>query len=222
MERGYITQSPCSAVRPPGKILSRNRVLTEDEIRNVWSCVHQMEFPFSPFVKLLLLTAQRRSEVIGMRWSELNFLERVWTIPAERNKKGREHAVPLSATAMTILLSLPKVHPIYVFPSSRGDRSASGFSKWKAKFDSICPVADWTLHDLRRTAATEMARLGVDLHIIERSLNHLSGALGGVAGIYNRFNYREQIRDAFEKWDRQVIAINQSPEPKPNCAQSTK
>ena len=131
-----------------------------------------------------------------------------WTIPAERNKSNRTLVLPLSPMVIELIRSIPKTIDDRVFPA-RGNDSASpsGFSKSKRRLDAASEVADWTLHDLRRTAATGMARLGVAPHVVERILNHTTGVLGGVAGIYNRFEYLPEMRMGLEIWNEHVKSV---------------
>jgi integrase len=171
-ERGYIVRSPAEGLRNPSKLVSRDRVLNDRELAAVWRTAKSIGYPFGPVVQLLILTAQRRGEVIGMRWSELDLEQGIWTIPPQRTKSNRRHQVPLSAAAVALLKELPCLHDELVFPA-RGnpDQPSSGFSKWKRALDRTSNTSDWTLHDLRRTVATRVAELEVAPHIIERMLN---------------------------------------------------
>lgn len=204
VERGLIEQSPCVAMKSPGKPTSRDRVLSEAELGAVLESARIQDWPFGPIVQLLALTAQRRGEVVGMRWDELDFDARLWTIPGTRTKNHRMHVVPLTDSAIAILEALPRlVQSEFVFPA-RGytDRPYSGYSKGKRELDALADLHGWTLHDLRRTAATGMAKAGVAPHVVERILNHVSGTFGGVAGVYNRFQYVDEMRAALTKWER--------------------
>ena len=204
-DRGLIASNPAAKIKRPAPVLSRDRVLDDAEVVAIWKATAEIGAPFEHIVRLLLLTAQRRGEVCGMKWSELNFEKATWSIPAERTKSNRAQTLPLSPLAMTVIKSVPNVHDIAVFPA-RGNDSAhpSGFSKIKRRLDQMSGVSGWTLHDLRRTAATHMASLGVAPHVIERILNHTSGLLGGVAGIYNRFQYQPEMRAALDVWASQI------------------
>ena len=129
----------------------------------------------------------------------------VWTIPGEFAKNGKPHLVPLSPLAINRLSSLPRLHESFVFPARGNDATTfSGFSKLKAKLDQLSGVSGWTLHDLRRSAATHMGRLGVAPHVVERILNHSSGSFRGVAGVYNRFHYVPEMREGLERWATHV------------------
>jgi integrase len=197
-------------------VKERDRVLSESEVREIWAATDRLVSVFCPFTKILFLTAQRRSEVAGMTWSELGDLDKsIWSIPAARTKNGIAHEVPLSAAALTVLKQIPRLG-IHVFTTD-GETSISGFSKFKhsldtailmlrrknrtgkdTDFDEIKFMERWTLHDLRRTAATVMAKRGAHPYVVERLLNHVSGTLSGVAKIYNRHDYWEERRAAID------------------------
>ncbi|MEQ1716833.1 MAG: tyrosine-type recombinase/integrase [Hyphomicrobium sp.] len=209
VERGVLLESPCLSIKPPAKATSRDRVLNDGELVAVLAGAEKIGWPFGPIVQLLVFTAQRRGEVVGMRWSEIDEATRQWDIPGSRTKNHRSHVVPLTSSALAILKQLPRLDasPL-VFPA-RGfvDRPYSGYSKGKRELDAVCEQRGWTLHDLRRTVATGMAREGVAPHVVERLLNHVSGTFGGVAGIYNRFGYLDEMRAALEQWERRIEVL---------------
>jgi len=206
VEQGIVEDSPCRTMKPPVKAASRDRVLSDDEVVRVWRGAEAQGDIFGTVVRLLALTAQRRGEVCGMRWDELDLKEGVWTIPGSRTKNHRAHAVPLTATAVSIIKRVPRIEGVaYVFPArSKPDQPYSGYSKGKRALDAAIDLHDWTLHDLRRTAATGMAKLGVAPHVVERILNHSTGTFGGVAGVYNRFQYLPEMRDGLLAWEQHV------------------
>ena len=205
VDRDMLAVSPCQTIRKPAKHNSRSRTLSAAEIGKVWSAFVDEGYPFGDMAKLLLLTAQRRGEVAEMCWSQIDLDRRTWTIPATLAKNGREHAVPLSTGAVELIAGLPRMSGTRVFPAHGNHANAiSGFTRAKRRFDATCEVYGWTLHDLRRTAATHMAELGVAPHVIERILNHATGTLGGVAGIYNRFQYLPDMRAALELWASEI------------------
>ena len=225
VERGYIELSPCMGIARPAKHKSRERVLDAEELLILWRASEDVGYPFGSVFQLLALTAQRRGEVAGMRWNDLNLEEATWTIPAELTKNHRQHVVPLNEEALRIIKTVPRIHDEWVFPA-RGDAGAfAGFSKAKRRMDKIAnrklveaaakagtgrddaEELEWTLHDLRRTAATGMAKLGVALHVVERVLNHVSGQFKGVAGVYNRFQYLPEMRDALKKWEKHLQLV---------------
>jgi integrase len=158
-------------------------------------------------VQLLLLTAQRRNEVAHLQWDHLDLAAGKWVIPATLTKNGEQQNLPLSPAAIAILENAPRMHDRFIFPARGNDETCfSGFGKCKARLDAMINIPNWTLHDLRRTAATGMAGLGVSPHVVERILNHTGGTLGGVAGIYNRFNYQDEMRDALDRWATRLTA----------------
>lgn len=211
VERGHLESSPCASIGSPSPLVSRDRVLKDDEIVRIWSGSGDMGYPYRDFLRLLLLTAQRRSEVAEMRWSEVDLANAVWEIPGQRTKNGKTHTLPLSATAVAILTGMPRTHETLVFPARDRENPISGFAKWKAELDKLSDVENWRLHDLRRTAASNMARLKVPPHVIEKVLNHSSGTLGGVAGIYNRHGYLDEMREALEIWSSHLGQIVGAP-----------
>jgi integrase len=204
VQQGHLDYSPCQGMKPPSRTAGRSRVLADPELAAILLATDQMGFPFGPHVKLLISTAQRRSEVSALRWNDLDIKERTWTQPANMNKSRRSHIIPLSNLALETIRPMPRVHDDLVFPARGKNNPVSGYSKWKCKLDSLSGVSDWTLHDLRRTAATGMARLKVPLHIIELVLNHRSKSLSGVAGIYNRHEYLDEQRNALDRWASHV------------------
>ena len=151
-------------------------------------------------MRLLILTAQRRDEVARAEWTEFDLDGGTWTIPGARMKNGDAHTVPLVQAALTILESAPRFTDCpHVFTARQG-KPIAGFSKAKVRLDKLSGVEKWTLHDLRRTAATGMARLGVAPHVADKVLGHKQGAIKGVARIYNRFAYLGERRAALALW----------------------
>ena len=218
LERDILTASPCAGVKPPAVEVSRDRILSDDEIRWLWQACEAVPYPFGPLVKLLLVTAQRESEVGGASYSEMALSETApsWTIPKRRAKNGREQFVPLSGLAVEIIGGLKRVagKAGYLF-TTVGVRPVTGFSNAKKIIDREMlriarvetGVADleiprWTYHDLRRTAATGMQRLGMPIEVVEAVLNHKSGAVRGVAAIYGRHDFKQEKAKALEAWAR--------------------
>jgi integrase len=206
LSRDIVTTSPCAGVKPPTPERSRDRILTDAELRNVWNAADSG--PFGALLRLLILTGQRRDEVAGMSWPEIDLEGRLWTIPAKRTKNNRPHEVPLSAAALAALKAVPRIGDRFVL-TTNGDSPASGYSKGKRNIDSRLPpnMAPWRLHDLRRTVASGMARLGVNLPVIEKVLNHASGSFAGIVGVYQRHDFAEEKRIALEKWDGFVTGL---------------
>lgn len=205
VERGYVDASPVAGISKPAPEMARDRVLDPSETRSVWAAADKLGWPFGPLVKVLLLTAQRRSEVARMRWEHVDLDACLWSIPSSETKSNRQHDVPLSAPVIDVLENLPREHA-WVF-STTGTTPVSGFTLAKRRLDKLSGTSGWTLHDLRRTAASGMAELGIAPHIVERILNHRSGEITGVAAIYNRYSYLKERHDALEAWASRVIEI---------------
>jgi integrase len=212
LSRGVIEASPVAGVKAPGAEMVRERVLSEDELREVWRAADATPYPFGPFFKLLILTAQRRDEVAGMRWSEIDGARALWTIPGERVKNGRAHQVPLTAPAIDILGSIPRVDGSDLVFTSNGQTAISGFSKAKLRLNNASGVGlterdEWRVHDIRRSVTTFMAEMGIAPHVVDKLLNHVSGSIRGVAAVYNRYGYTDERRRALDAWARRLATI---------------
>ena len=210
--RGTIETSPVALLRPPTREVQRDRVLIDGEIRAIWRHSDAEDYPFGPFLKLLMITGQRRSEVSGMRWSELNLDEAIWELPASRVKNARLHIVPLPAQAVAILRSLHKfLNSDFVFTTT-GRSAISGFGRLKERIEATLleNTQDWRFHDFRRTASTGMAKIGVMPHVIDAVTNHKSGVVSGVGATYNRYTYLNEKREALDQWASQLDAIVRS------------
>lgn len=207
VDRGTIEINPVAGLKAPAKEVSRDRVLTDDEIRAYWTVAEMEGFPFTQFAQVLLLTGQRRGEVAGMCWSEIDFERQVWTIPAKRAKNATQHAVPLAPFVVDILKSLPRFFYSDLVFTTTGKTPISGFGRLKRRLNTGVPGDGWRLHDLRRTVATNMALAGTQPHIIEAVLNHKSGIVSGVAAVYNRHAYLDEKREALDAWSAQVIRL---------------
>ena len=188
---------------------SRDRVLSDPELRTVWSTLEDGDY--GAILKLLMLTGQRANEMAGLRWSEVNFDKGTISLPGERTKNGRAHDVPMSDTVRSILEARPRTDiRDLIFGKGKGPFAA--WSKAKKGLDERIAEAGkslphWTPHDLRRTVATRMADLGVQPHVIEAVLNHVSGHKAGVGGIYNRSTYDREKRDAVNLWAEHLLAV---------------
>jgi integrase len=207
VENDLIAISPIAGIRTPHDEKSRDRVLTDDELRAVWNAADKAGI-FGSILKLLILSGQRRSEVGGMAWAELNLDAGLWTLPRERTKNDRQHEIPLSRQAVAIIKELPRISDRYVF-SLNTKTPFNGF-KTKERFGAAVNIAPWTIHDLRRTAASGMAKLGVSLPVIEKVLNHTSGSFAGIVGVYQRHEFTEEKRAALQQWADHVERLVQS------------
>jgi integrase len=207
LDRGMIDVNPVAGLKPPHKEQSRERVLSDDEIRTLWVAAEIEGYPFGDAVKLLILTGQRRGEVAEMRWSEIDLDSGSWTIPAMRSKNGHSHEVPLSPPALRLLRSLPRfLGSDWVF-TTKGRSPISGFGRFKRRLQSTARTTSWRIHDIRRTVASAMARIGVEPHVVEKVLNHKSGIISGVAAVYNRYLYGTEKRNALERWAEELCEI---------------
>jgi integrase len=198
VENDLIANSPVFGVRAPNKETPRDRVLTDDELKAVWRATGKEGYPLGSILQLLILTGQRRGEVTGMQWSELDLVAGTWTLPRERVKNDRRHEVPLARQAIAVINVVPRIGDKYVFTLS-GTAATNNF-KAKKRLNQLAGIEAWTLHDLRRTAASGMAKLGASLVVIEKVLNHVSGSLAGIVGVYQRHEYADEKRAALQLW----------------------
>jgi integrase len=200
LKEEIIESSPAMLLDAPGQEVERDRTLGADEIREVWRAFDEIGYPFGPALKLLLITGQRRSEVAGMKWSEIK--DDGWHIPNERAKSGRGHLVPLSSLAREILSDTPQIGE-YVF-RSREDRPLVAWDYGMERTDKIADIADWHVHDLRRTFATHLRSLGVERLVVSKLLNH---AEAGVTKIYDRYAADPEKSAAMERWANRLREI---------------
>jgi integrase len=218
VERGIIEKNPFEGIKPPAseKGRARERVLDDAENKLVWNAADAIDWPFGPIVKLLLLTGARRDEVAQMEWREVDLDRAVWKLPASRSKNRREHTIPLSDTSLDVLRSVPRIERSEFVFTTNGRTPVSGFSKAKPALDramaelageGALPIPGWVLHDLRRTVATNLQRLGVRLEVTEAVLNHVSGSRAGIVGVYQKHDYAAEKRLALDAWARRLDAI---------------
>jgi integrase len=204
--RGYLEANPAAGVEMLDEEAS-DRVLSDEEIVRVWNACDVIGWPFGTVFRILLLTAQRRDEVAEMRWTEVDLKAALWTLPKERAKNNRAHEVPLAPHVVEILSALPRIEESGLVFTTNGKTPVSGFSKAKRRLDELAGVKDWRLHDLRRTATTGMAKLGVEPHVADRILNHKQGVIRGVAAVYNRHAYLDERREALNRWADYVLRL---------------
>jgi integrase len=202
VKRGALSINPFVNL-PVAPTLKRERVLSDDELAVIWRATDSPG-PFNGIVRLLMVTGQRREEVAGMAWAELSDDFSTWTIPASRAKNGATHIVPLASPAQELLRGVPRFGDL-VFPGLRGP--FNGFWKAKAALDAKSGVTNWRLHDLRRTMATGLQRLGVRLEVTEQVLNHVSGSRAGIVGVYQRHDFASEKRAALDAWGNHVLAV---------------
>lgn len=193
----HLKTNPVDSTGKAEEADPRDRVLTDAELVRIWKAAPANGY--GRIVKLLMLTGQRREEIGGLEWSEIKIDDKLIALPKERTKNSLAHDVPLSDLALDVLEGAHRIIGREVV-FGEGEGGYSGWSRSKAALDKAAKVKDWKLHDLRRTAATRMADLGVQPHIIEAVLNHVSGHKSGVAGIYNRSTYAPEKRAALDLW----------------------
>jgi integrase len=204
VKRGSLSTNPFHAL-PLAAVAKRERVLADDELRAIWRGTERPG-SFNAIVRTLLLTGQRREEVASMTWSDVAADLLAWVIPSGKTKNGVEHIVPLSPQARAVLQAAPRIEGgDLVFPGLRGP--FNGFSKAKAALDKASGVKDWRLHDLRRSLATGLQKLGVRLEVTEAVLNHVSGSRAGIVGIYQRHHWADEKRAALSAWGAHVAAL---------------
>ena len=148
-----------------------------------------------------------------MQWAELDLDEKTWTLEGDRTKSNRAHQVPLPDAAVDLLKALPRYNATLVFPARGNPKAttyASGLTKAKAELDKLSGVTGWRNHDLRRTASSGMAQLGIAPHVVEKVLNHTSGQISGVAAVYNRYGYDDEKRRALEAWASHVLNLDEA------------
>ncbi|MEO8455253.1 MAG: integrase arm-type DNA-binding domain-containing protein [Sphingomicrobium sp.] len=234
VERGDLERSPFDGMKSPPSVASRERVLTDAELRLALLAADKLDAPFRALVRLLARLGQRRDEVAAMEWAELDRSAALWTIPGRRTKNGETQIMPLSAADIADLDAIAGADPAaetvrwprkgYVL-TTNGKTPISGFSKTKARLDDeMLKIAredakkagedvedvtlePWRLHDLRRTLATGMQRLGVRFEVTEAILNHVSGSKAGVAGVYQRHHWTDEKRSALAAWERHLAAL---------------
>jgi len=192
--RDVIAASPCTGVPRPTRETPRDRVLTEGEIRRLWAACEALDAPARACIRLLILTGQRRGEIAALRWSEVG--DGALTFPAARMKGKQDHAAPLSAQAAAIVESMPR-DGNYVF----GRSLLGDFARIKRALDAgMGDAPHWTVHDIRRSVASHMAKIGVAVPVIEKILAHRGGSFRGVAGIYQRHSFLPEMTVAMQRW----------------------
>jgi integrase len=224
VDRGDLERSPIAGTKAPKAVPPRRRVLTPEELVSAWIAAGNLEQPWRQLVRLLIVTLQRRSEVAGLDWSEIDLPQKVWQLPEERAKNDLPHRVALNALALAELRMLgPKQYgPVL---TTRRNATVSGFSKVKKRLDDLMldvlrerarkrgqdpakvKLVPWRYHDLRRTGTTNLQALGVPVEVTEAILNHISGTTGGIAGVYNLYGYDREKRIALDAWSRQLSAL---------------
>jgi integrase len=202
VEHEYLDANPAAAVKRRKIEGSRERVLSDDELRAIWRAADALSEPSRSLVMAWILTGQRRDEVRCMMWSEIDLGRALWSLPAARNKGKRDHEIPLAPAMLALLGDRPRPgKPVF---TSDGRKPYAGQKRLKTILDRESGVTGWTLHDVRRTVSTGLAALHVPQDTIDRVLNH---AKGNLAGTYNRHQYLHEKRRALEAWAERVAFI---------------
>ena len=214
ISRGDLHASPMEGMETPPAVKARERWLNDEELARVWIAAPQCHRCFGPIVRLLIATGQRREEVGRISWEELDRGERIWRLPGNRAKNGEPNRVPLNDLAVAELDAIaggdkwPKRGR--VFATATG-HIFTAYSKGTAKLDKLVsedgydPVPHWRLHDLRRTLATGFQRLGVRFEVTEAILNHVGASRSGVAGIYQRHDWKDEKQAAMKAWNDHIV-----------------
>jgi integrase len=208
MSREIITANPMSGLSRPGSETSRERVLSDAELVAVWKA--GAEGPFGAVARMLILTGARLNEISRLKWSEID--GEVIKLEGERTKNGKPHTITLATPARALLDTMPRTGE-YVFSVDCGKRPITGWSRGKAKLDSLAMIEPWRLHDLRRTVATGLQKLGVNLQIIEAVLGHLGGSRAGIVGVYQRHGFDAEKHAALRAWGAHVMALVEGRKP---------
>ena len=196
VERGYLEHSPADHIKPRHEEQERERVLTDGEIRSIWNAADAMSGPYSAWLKLCFLCGQRRLETASLRRSQI--IDGCWHLSGADTKNKQLHIIPLSRQATAIVDELLNQDGEYLIKTGRkGDKPVNGFSKAKAQLDRYSGVSDWKIHDIRRTVATNLSKLGVDRFLLQRVMNHTDKS---VTKIYDRYSYLDEKREALQKW----------------------
>lgn len=216
VKRGALTANPWEATPQPARETARERVLSDAELADLWRAADDLDHPWAPIVKVLILTGQRRGEVAGMEWAEMDLDAARWSLPGERTKNGRPHSVPLVPTVLELVRKIPRRSGATIVFEGPRRTAPSGFGKVKERLDQEMRVAaktarrsyhTWVIHDIRRTVATGLQRLGVRLEVTEAVLNHISGTRSGIVGVYQRHGWEREKEEALKAWEGHVLGL---------------
>jgi integrase len=223
--RGVIEANPMADLPKPGEEVKRTRVLSDKELAHAWKAAGQVGWPMGSAIQLLILTAARREEIGALEWREIDIARNEIRLEGTRTKNGEPHTIPLSAAAQQLIEGLPRMSGGKFVFTTTGTTAISGWSRAKDNLDKFMlesaekaaqergedsdevGIVPWRIHDLRRTAATGLERLGIRLQVVEALLGHITGSRAGVVGIYQRHDYASEKREAIEKWAAHVASL---------------
>ena len=200
IEREYVDTNPVAGTRSRKLETDRQRTLSDEELRAIWLALDAMPDPGRSFVRALILTGARHSEVRQLPWAEIS--GDLWILPAARNKAARDFEIPLSAQMSALLAAIPKHGPCAF--SVDGTKPWTSTDRFKRALDRRSGVTGWVWHDIRRTVRSKLAELGVPYEIAERVLNH---AMGKLERVYNRHGYRQEKAQALQRWADHLMGI---------------
>ena len=203
--RGIIETNPMTDLPKPGAETRRDRVLSDEELVAVWRGAEQIGGPFGAAIQLLILTGARREEIGALRWHEI--ADTTIRLAGARTKNGEAHTIPLSTAAMTVIEAAPRIATTDFVFTTDGRGRIRNWARAKTKLDTLEPMPSWRLHDLRRTVATGMQKLGVGLQVIEAALGHTAGSRAGIVGVYQVHAFDSEKRAALEAWGAHVMAL---------------
>lgn len=213
VQQHLIDRSPMEHMAKPPAGPSRDRVLSDDELAAVYRTASMGQCPFHHLVELLLLLGLRRTEAASLQWKFFNDTTRTLTIPGSNTKNKRTLVLPYGPAVSAFLRKIPRHSETYLLPAAREQVKGqpatfmTGFAKPKSDFDKECGVREWVLHDCRRVFATGLQKLRVRLEVTEALLNHVSGTRAGIVGIYQRYDYLPEMREALEKWEQHLAHL---------------
>jgi integrase len=223
--RGIIVASPMVDLPKPGTEVRRKRALSEEELAHAWHAAQQLGWPMGSAIQFLMLTAARREEIGALQWREIDRTRNEIRLDGERTKNGEGHTIPLSFAAKKLLDAVPRVIGSDFVFTTTGTTPVSGWSRAKRRLDQLMVegaqrmarergedvdkvnLAPWRIHDLRRTIATGMERLGIRLQVVEHLLGHVTGSRAGVVGIYQQHTYDNEKREAVQKWANHIADL---------------
>jgi integrase len=214
LKRGKVPANPFAGLPIEPEKAERERVLSDHELCALWGATNRLGYPWSPYFKLLMLTLQRREEVAGMQWGELDLEQSMWSIPGSRMKNGRLHQLHLSVAAIDVIAAIPRMAGNDFVFTTTGRSHVSGYGKAKRHLDTaIASVTgsvpeSWRLHDLRRTGVAHLAAMGFDSIVVDKLLAHQPGKLRGIAGIYQRYDFAKERAAALDAWAAHVTGAD--------------
>jgi integrase len=204
-----VLRSPCAVLQAPRPSRPRERVLSASEVTAVLAAARSTTSTFATIVELLLYTGQRRNEIASLHHDWIDWHRRTITFPPLVTKNKRAHTIAFGDRVEELLKKGNEKG--LLFPGRGSDNSFDGWSKCKPKFDKLCAIDHWTLHDLRRTFATNLAALGVAVHVTEKALNHVSGTMAGIVSVYQRHSYEKEVREAMGLWESYLTDLMREP-----------